>query len=94
MARIIISTSPVRTQLFTNVLTTAEITYRMPDHLNLLQEFIWQDYDIAPRFPSLAKFLRFWEKNLEGPLYRVRVASATLVKPAELRFADGEFLIN
>ena len=40
-------------------LTTAEIVYRLPDHPVMLQTFIWQDLDIAPRFPVLNKFLRF-----------------------------------
>ena len=34
-------------------LTTAEIHYHMPDHPRLLQQFIWQDYDLAPLFPGL-----------------------------------------
>ena len=34
-------------------LTTAEILYRMPDHPSLLQTYVWQDYDIHPRFPRL-----------------------------------------
>src|SRR3954465_11525282 len=54
-------------------LTTASILYRMPDHRSILQEFIWQEYDLAPRFPELNKFLAFWSANLEGPLYCVRV---------------------
>ena len=33
-------------------LTTASILYRMPDHRSILQEFIWQEYDLAPRFPE------------------------------------------
>ena len=33
-------------------LTTAEIMYRMPDYRDLLQTFIWQNYDVAPRFPA------------------------------------------
>jgi uncharacterized protein Usg len=41
-------------------LTTAEILYHMPDHPHLLQSFVWQDYDIAPRFPVLSKFVSFW----------------------------------
>ncbi|MGO4816570.1 hypothetical protein AB4156_44485, partial [Cupriavidus sp. 2MCAB6] len=32
-------------------LTTATILYRMPDHPSVLQTFIWQHYDVAPRFP-------------------------------------------
>ena len=41
-------------------LTTAEILYHLPDHPNVLQTFIWQDLDIAPRYPVLHKFLDFW----------------------------------
>ena len=33
-------------------LTTAEILYRLPDHPTLLQSFIWQEYDVHPRFPT------------------------------------------
>ena len=52
-------------------LTTAEIMYRMPDYRDLLQTFIWQNYDIAPRFPVLIKFVEFWKAKLEGPLHSV-----------------------
>lgn len=68
-------------------LTTAEILYHLPDHEGLLQTFVWQDYDLAPRFPVLKKFLQFWERNLEGRLHSVRVAHVPLVRPAELRHA-------
>ena len=66
-------------------LTTASILYRMPDHRSILQEFIWQEYDHAPRFPELNKFLAFWCAHLDGPLYRVRVAHKALLGPAELQ---------
>jgi uncharacterized protein Usg len=75
-------------------LTTAEILYRMPDHPVLLQSFVWQEYDVAPRFPVLTKFLVFWRKNLDGELYRVRVAARGLVAPAELDLRDGEFSLH
>jgi uncharacterized protein Usg len=55
-------------------LTTAKILYHMPDHTHLLQEFIWQDYDIAPRYPTLFKFLNFWTREIEGKLHSVYVA--------------------
>jgi uncharacterized protein Usg len=32
-------------------LTTAHILYRLPDHPALLQTYVWQDYDLCPRFP-------------------------------------------
>ena len=66
-------------------LVTAEILYRMPDHQSLLQSYIWQDYDQAPQFPELKKFLHFWQEKLEGPLYRVSVACDRLVRPTELK---------
>jgi len=75
-------------------LTTAEILYRMPDHPAILQSFIWQDYDTAPRFPKLLDFLDFWSSNLDGALYTVRVAHRRLVAPAEIRLVDGEFKIH
>ncbi len=66
-------------------LTTAEILYRMPDHPALLQSYLWQDLDLAPEFPVLKKFLDFWERNLDGKLFKVRVAHAELIRPAEFR---------
>jgi uncharacterized protein Usg len=70
-------------------LTTATILYRMPDHQGLLQSYIWQDYDLAPRFPILSGFLEFWKRELEGPLYSVTVAHSRLIKPTEYRAVDG-----
>ncbi len=72
-------------------LTTAEILYRMPDHPAILQTFVWQEYDLAPRFPRLKVFLDFWSENLDGALHRVRVAHRRLITPQEFRFVDGEF---
>jgi uncharacterized protein Usg len=70
-------------------LTTAEIHYRLPDHHSLLQLFVWQDYDVAPDFPALQHFLDYWQRELEGPLYSVRVAHEHLIRPAEWRAVDG-----
>jgi uncharacterized protein Usg len=75
-------------------LTTAEILYRMPDHPSLLQTYVWQNYDLFPRFPALQDFLQFWQTRLEGPLYSVRVAHSKLIKPAELRAVDGVFRLH
>ncbi len=75
-------------------LTTAKILYHMPDHPALLQTFVWQHLDIAPRFPELNRFLAFWEREIEGRLHSVSVASVGLIQPAELRYARGEFALN
>ncbi|HEY3848822.1 MAG TPA: Usg family protein [Acetobacteraceae bacterium] len=66
-------------------LTTAEILYHLPDHPGLLQSFVWQHLDLAPRYPELHKFLDFWDRELEGKVHSVRVASARPVKPATFR---------
>lgn len=71
-------------------LTTAEILYRLPDHPSLLQTYIWQDYDLHPRFPKLAAFLDYWSKHLEGKLFKVTVAHRGLVSPAELKLIGAE----
>jgi len=68
-------------------LTTAEILYHLPDHPAVLQTYVWQDLDIAPRFPVLRRFLDFWQRELDGKLHMVRVASRGIVAPAEFRFA-------
>jgi uncharacterized protein Usg len=75
-------------------LTTAKILYHMPDHPKLLQEFVWQELDIAPRFPELLKFLRFWEKNIDGKLHSVMVAHSKLIKPAEFRAVQGQLYLH
>ena len=64
-------------------LTTARILYRLPDHPHLLQTYVWQDYDIAPRFPVLIKFVEFWKAKLEGPLHSVEYTHRKLIAPNE-----------
>lgn len=75
-------------------LTTAHIYYRRPDHPWLLQSYVWQNYDLCPKFPELQRFLEFWRVKLEGPLHSVMVAHSKLIKPAELKAIDGEFFLN
>lgn len=83
-----------RDQLAGYRLTTAQIFYHLPDYPQLLQEFIWQQLDIAPEFPQLKQFLDFWERRIDGRLHSVTIASAELINPAELRMADGVFAVN
>lgn len=75
-------------------LTTAEILYRRPDREWLLQSYVWQDYDLCPKFPELFKFLAFWQTTIEGPLFAVRVAHSNLLQPAEFKAVDGLFRLN
>jgi uncharacterized protein Usg len=59
-------------------LTTAHILYRLPDYQNILQEFVWQEFDFHPEYPHLRKFIIFWHKKLEGPIFKVEVAHSDL----------------
>lgn len=75
-------------------LATAEIFYHMPDHPEFLQSFVWQELDLAPRYPILRKFLDFWHRNLDGKLHSVTVASKALVTPADFRFSGADFYLH
>ncbi len=75
-------------------ITTAEILYHMPDHPGLLQTFIWQDLDVAPRFPVLHKFLDFWSRQLDGRLHSVRVGATSLISEGEWRQAEHLQLLH
>ena len=67
--------------------TLAEIVYHIPDHPDLLQSFVWQRLDLAPRFPILCHFLDFWQANLDGKLHSVRVACASKINAEPIRVA-------
>ena len=70
-------------------LTLFEVTYHMPDHKMILQTFLWQVFDIAPKFPEVQKFLGFWERELaEAPIHSVRLASTSLIGTREFRIAN------
>ncbi len=75
-------------------LTTAEFLYHMPDHPHVLQTFLWQQYDLAPRFPVLNRFIEFWRSRLEGPLHSVKYTHKRLIAPNEWRNVQGEFVLH
>ena len=70
-------------------LLTAEVLYYMPKHPALLQTFMWQTLDEAPRFPRLEKFLDFWRREIDAVIHSVRVASGEPLTPAAWRKVDG-----
>ncbi|MBY5974135.1 Usg-like family protein [Pseudooceanicola marinus] len=71
-------------------LTTAEIFYRLPDYQNVLQSYVWQDYDLAPDYPKLFGFIEFWQENIEGPLHSVRFCHSKALSPTDWRNVVGE----
>ena len=83
-----------RRQLEGYGLTTANILYRLPDHQSLLQTYVWQNYDLAPEFPELRRFLDFWMSKLDGPLYKVTVAHQRLIAAREVRTITAELKLH
>ena len=94
VSRVGVVSDDFRKQVLGYGLTTAEILYRHPDRQWLLQTYVWQNYDLFPKFPALKDFLAFWQEKLDGPLYSVTVAHSKLIKPAELRAVDGVFRLH
>ena len=60
----------------------------------LLQAFVMQQYDLAPTFPELGRFLAYWRREIEAVLHSVQVAHKHLIGPAEWRAVDGMITIN
>ena len=88
------ATQDFKRQLAGYGLTTAHIFYRRPDHPWLLQSYVWQQYDLCPKFPELQRFLDFWRQKLDGALHSVTVAHSKLIRPAEISALDGEFRLH
>ncbi len=87
-------TRDFESQLHGMRLTTAEITYRLPDFRDILQTYIWQALDMAPRFPELLKFLKFWKTNLDGKLHSVRVGSIDVIQTPQIRTNASHFVLH
>lgn len=81
-----------RRQLEGYGLTTAHIVYRLPDYQDILQTYIWQEYDLSPEFPVLKRFLAFWKREIEGPLHSVTIAHHRLIKATDFRIAQTLYL--
>jgi uncharacterized protein Usg len=75
-------------------LLTAEVLYYMPDHPKLLQTFMWQTLDIAPKYPRLAQFLDHWRREIEAVIHSVRVAHADPMAVPAWRNANGVLRLN
>ncbi len=75
-------------------LTTARFFYRMPDFRHVLNEFIWQFYDLAPDHPTLMEKVEWWQAKIEGPLHSVSFTHRKLISPGEWRQIVGEFPVH
>lgn len=75
-------------------LVMAEVLYYIPDHPNLLQTFMWQTLDVAPKFPRVEKFLDFWRREIEAVIHSVRLAHGEPLDAPDWRNARGVITMN
>jgi uncharacterized protein Usg len=78
-------------------LVTAHILYHLPDYPDILQLYLWQDIDKTPDYPTLKKFLDYWNRHLEGRLHSVQIAASEQqahIGASEYRFYEDEFLTH
>lgn len=72
-------------------LTTAQFFYRMPDFRNVLNVFIWQEYDLFPDYPELFRFVEYWQANIDDPLHSVAFTHRKEIRATQWRNVVGEF---
>ncbi len=75
-------------------LTTAEVLYYMPDHPKLLQSFLWQTLDIAPEYPRVQRFLKFWRREIDAVIHSVAISTVGVIAPAKVSFGQDIGLLN
>ena len=73
----------------------ADITATLKtDQPNPVNGGVWQNYDLAPDFPEMHGFLKFWQEKLDGPLHSVRYVHRQVISAQEWRALKGEFIIH
>ena len=75
-------------------LTTADLFCRSPDERNVINSFVWQNYDLAPDCPQLFRFIEFRQEKIDGPLHSGRFTHRNLIGPGEWRNMVGEFRVH
>lgn len=75
-------------------LLTTEVLYYRPDARLILQSFVWQTLDQAPKYPRLAQFLDHWRREIDAVIHSIRIAHQDWVGPAEVRAINGELKLH
>ena len=70
---------------------TVQVVYYIPDHLHIVNEFMWQTEDTLPEYPRIKRFLDYWDKNIDGPIKEVYIYDN---KYSNVRVVDRRYSIN
>lgn len=57
-----------------------QIYYYIPDHVSLINEFMWQTEDIIPELPRINQFLVFWKENIDAVIKEILISHAYVTK--------------
>ena len=74
-------------------IASVQVIYYLPDYENILNEFIWQTEDISPEYPRIDKFIKYWDKNIEGRIKDIFVYDHNQ-GISNLRHVNKKFIIN
>ena len=70
---------------------TVQVVYYMPDHLHLVQEFMWQTEDQRPDYPRIDKFLTYWDRHIDVPIKEVYIYDH---EKHNVRIVDRRYKLN
>ena len=70
---------------------TVQVVYYIPDHLHIVNEFMWQTEDQLPEYPRITRFLDYWDKNIDGPIKEVYIYDQGI---SRVRVVDRRMKIN
>ena len=72
-------------------IATVQVIYFIPDHLHIVNEFMWQTEDELPEYPRIKRFLDYWDKNIDGPIKEVYIYDN---KYSNVRVVDRRYNLN
>ena len=63
-----------------------DVLYYIPQSV-ILQEFLWETEDEAPKCPRIHQFLNYWRSNLDAKIHTINICSSD----GEYKFTKDEF---
>jgi uncharacterized protein Usg len=50
---------------------TVEVIYYIPDYSRIVNVFLWQTFDLRPKYPRIHTFLDFWRREIDAVIKEV-----------------------
>lgn len=75
-------------------LASVEILYMTEGRPHLIQSFLWQDYDVAPGYPRLRNFLRFWVDHFGVTVHSVHLLDQGDPTPDEAHYMGYSLVVH